>query len=584
MQISTETLTGGRLVVETLRALGIGTVFGVPGGQTLAITDAIIDEPGIRFVTARHEGAAACMADAVGRLTGKPAVCLSTTGPGATNLLTGVGGAFRDSSPMLVITCNNRLPDLDRDDAQAADHVAIFRPLVKWAKLVSHPSTIVQALQEAYLRATSGCPGPVLVDFARDALEASIDPQLLDRLGAKYAETAVNGHLGFVRHPGDPERIREAAVLLAGARSPVLWLGNGAKLSGAGEAALALAELLDMPVITTFNGIGAVPTTHALVYGPLSRMGTSLSTRVLAGADVLLAIGNSFNAISTSRWSLELPESIIQVDVDPTVVGRYYAPRTLGIVGDAYTVAVALAGEIEAGPDATADGGGAASAQARRSRLAELAQARLDWWGQAQLPAESEPGKIAPDAVIRTVRSSVPEETLAIFDAGNPGVWSYLWEIPRPNTYLKPVGFGNMGFALPAAIGAGVVAPDSPIVAFVGDGSLGMSLGELETLARERSPACIVVMNDGGYGNIRQEQLIHYGNRTIGVDFGNVDYAAVARACGVDAVRVRTEGELADAVARGTQRPGPYLVEVLIDPSVNAWTFPLFQQFEVEES
>ncbi len=571
-QTSTDTVTGGRLVVEALRALGIETVFGVPGGQTLAIMDAIIDEPSIRFVTARHEGAAACMADAVGRITGRPAVCLATTGPGATNLLTGVGGAFRDSSPVIVITCNNRLPDLDRDDAQAADHVAIFRPLVKWAKLVAHPATIVQVLQEAYLRATTGCPGPVLVDFARDVLEGRLDPQMLDAVPA-------NGLLvGEVpeRPAGDVDRVRAAAELLAGAESPVLWLGNGAKLSRAGDAALSLAERLDMPVVTTFNGIGTVPTTHELVYGALSRMGTELSTRVLAGADVVLALGNSFNAISTSRWSLELPESIIQVDVDPAAVGRYYAPRTLGIVGDVRSVVIALErelGELDL----------QSAAQRRRERLGRLADARRKWWQRASQPAESRPGTIAPDAVMRIVRAVVPDETLAVFDAGNPGVWSYVWEVRRPDTYLKPVGFGNMGFAVPAAIGAGVVAPETPIVAFVGDGSLGMSLGELETLAREQTRACVVVMNDSGYGNIRQEQLIHYGDRTIGVDFREVDYAAVARACGVDAARVTDEAALADAVASAIDRRSPYLVEVLIDPNVNAWTFPLFQQFEVEE-
>jgi acetolactate synthase I/II/III large subunit len=190
---------------------------------------------------------------------------------------------------------------------------------------------------------------------------------------------------------------------------------------------------------------------------------------------------------------------------------------------------------------------------------------------------------VSPDAVIRAVRDVAPDDTVAIFDAGNPGVWSYLWEIREGGSYLKPVGFGNMGFAVPAAVGAGVAAPERPIVAFVGDGSLGMSLGELETLAREQTPACIVVMNDGGYGNIRQEQLVHYGERTIGVDFAEVNYAAVARACGLEAVRVTDEAALADAVSGAICRSGPFLVEVVIDPEVNAWTFPLFQQFEVEE-
>jgi acetolactate synthase-1/2/3 large subunit len=566
--LSTQTLTGGQLVVETLRALGVEAVFGVPGGQTLSITDAILDQPDIRFVTARHEGAAACMADAVGRMTGKPGVCLATTGPGATNLLTGVGGAFRDSSPVLVLTCNNRLPDLDRDDAQAADHVAIFRPLVKWAKLVSHPSTIVQVLQEAYLRATTGCPGPVLVDFARDAIESSLDSSLLDAVRVSPEVVAASRE----RTPGDPDRIAAAARILSESERPVLWLGNGAKLSDAGDAALALAERLDMPVVTTFNGIGAVPTTHPLVFGALSRMGTELSTRVLADADVLLAVGNSFNAISTSRWSLALPETIIQVDVDGATIGRYYASRTLGVLGDARAV---LTGLLEA-----VDGGGH---DGRSERLEALSHARTEWWARAAGSGPAQPGTVSPDATVRVVRDVAPDDTVVIFDAGNPGVWSYVWEIRPGGRYLKPVGFGNMGFAVPAAIGAGVVAPDKPIIAFVGDGSLGMTLGELETLAREQTPACIVVMNDSGYGNIRQEQVVHYDGRTIGVDFAEVDYASVARACGVAAVRVTDEAALAAAVREALGRPGPSVVEVVIDPDVNAWTFPLFQQFEVEE-
>lgn len=565
------TMTGGQLVVETLRTLGVEVVFGVPGGQTLAITDAILDEPQIRFVTARHEGAAACMADAVGRMTGRPAACLSTTGPGATNLLTGVGGAFRDSSPVIVITCNNRLADLDRDDAQAADHVAIFRPLVKWARLVSHPSAIVQVLQEAWLRATTGCPGPVLVDFARDVLEGSVDAS---SSRARLGDGPPSEPQGRVS--GDPVRVQQAAATLAAADSPVLWLGNGAKLAGAGDAALALARALDMPIITTFNGIGAVPTTDEHVFGPLSRMGTELSTRVLDGADMVLAIGNSLNAISTSRWTLELPETIIQVDLDPTVIGRYYSATTTGIVGDAVAVLEGLATAVQASALSPTP------AAARRERLKQLEDARRDWWERAAEGGSSSEGTISPDAVVRTVRMASPDETIAIFDAGNPGVWSYLWEIRRAGTYLKPVGFGNMGFAVPAAIGVGVVAPEAPIVAFVGDGSLGMTLGELETLAREQTPACIVVMNDSGYGNIRQEQLIHYGERTIGVDFGEVDYAAVARACGVPATRVTYEDALADAVEQGLRQPGPFLVEAIIDPEANAWTFPLFRQFEVE--
>ena len=356
-------VSGGRIVVEALRALGVRFVFGVPGGQTLAITDALRDSNDIRFVTARHEGAAACMADAIGRISGGPGVCIATTGPGATNMLTGIGGAFRDSSPVIAITCNNRLADLDRDDAQAADHIAIFRPLVKWAKLVLDARTIPQVIEEAFIRATTGCPGPVLIDFARDVLETRIDGGLL--------ESAQQSGRLLTRKPervgGDPLRIAEAARVLRSSRRPTMWLGNGAKLSGCSAEALRLAAMLEMPVITTFNGIGAAPTTNQLVYGALSRMGTELSSRVLAETDVLLAVGNSLNAISTSRWSLKLPDTIVQIDIEPTMLGRYYAAKTLGILGDAQAALAALGAQLKsATPDAEA-------AIERRQRLSALA-------------------------------------------------------------------------------------------------------------------------------------------------------------------------------------------------------------------
>ncbi|WP_283135231.1 thiamine pyrophosphate-binding protein [Rhizohabitans arisaemae] len=569
-QLDTATTTGGALVVRLLKAMGARVVFGVPGGQTLAITDAILGDDRIRFVTARHEGAAACMADAYGRLTGEPGVCLATTGPGATNMLTGVGGAFRDSSPVIAITCNNRLPDLDRDDAQGADHVSIFRPLVKWSKLVSTAGSIRQAVEEAYLRARTGSPGPVLLDFARDVIEGPVPQEVLDRIPERYGPA-----------PAAPsaaaEGVADLAARLLTARRPTLWIGNGVKVGRAGEAALALAETLDMPVVTTFNGIGAVPTGHELVFGSLNRMGTGLSTRVLADTDLLLVAGNSLNAVSTGRWSLPLPDRIVQIDVDPTMIGRYYAERTTGLLGDAGATLTALARAVAAGePDA-------AAARDRAARLRDLSAARAAWWETIDRHDAEARDSVSPATLMRVVRGIAPDDTVAIVDAGNPGVWSYLWEVRSPGAYIKPVGFGNMGFAVPAAIGAQFAAPGAPIIVFVGDGSLGMSLGELETLAREDTPAVVVVLNDSGYGNIRQEQIVHYGaDRTIGVDFGDVDFATVARGCGVDGERVRDVEGLAAAVRKGLATGGPYLVDVVIDPAVNAWTFPAFRPYTPE--
>ncbi|WBU36851.1 thiamine pyrophosphate-binding protein [Homoserinibacter sp. YIM 151385] len=556
-----ETITGGQLVVRMLESLGVTKVFGVVGGQTLAITDAIIDTPSIEFVHTRHENAAAVMADAYGRLTGRPAVAISTTGPGATNLLTGVGGAFRDSSPAIIITCNNNGENIHKDDAQNADHVEIFRPFVKYGRLVAHATSIKQAMEEAYINAMTGNPGPVHLDFARDTIELPVENP--------PAVPAVHPARSWVgtRPVAAPDEIATVAARVLAAEKPVIWVGNGGNRGQASEAVLALADALSIPVITTFNGMGAVPTTHPLVFGALSRMGTNLSTRVIGDADLVLALGNSLNAVSTTRWRRALPE-IVQVDIDPTMIGRYYAEVTAGVVGDLASFARDLTA-------ATADGAEAARA-GRAGWIAELQEAERTWWALSDELEPENPGTVSPAVVVRALREVTPRDAVLIPDAGNPGVWSFLWEMDEPYRYIKPVGFGNMGFALPAAIASVVDDPARPVLALIGDGSLGMSLGELETLARAGGPVVIVVLNDSSYGNIRQEQVLHFDGRTIGVDFLEVDFAQVARGMGLDGKRVTEVGELVEAVREGYASGKPVVIDVVLDREANAWTYPAF--------
>lgn len=560
--------TGGQLVVELLRSFGVEYVFGVVGGQTLAISDAIIDTPGIELIHTRHEGAAAVMADAYGRLTGRPAACIATTGPGATNLLTGVGGAYRDSSPAFILTCNNNGENIHKDDAQNADHVALFKPLTKFSRLIAHGSSLKQVMEEAYINAVSGNPGPVHLDFARDTIEGIIEnPPLIPKVHPARQWVSE-------KPVANPLAVSRAAERLLNAKRPVIWLGNGGNRANASDSVLALAEALNIPVVTTFNGIGAVPTTHPLVFGAVSRMGTRLSTRVVEDADLVLALGNSLNAVSTTRWKRQLPE-IIQVDIDATMLGRYYAEVTTGIVGDLNAFAKDLV---------TAVGDRAAAArQTREGWVAELQEAEKQWWKLSDVADTSPDGVLSPADVVRVLREVSPDNTLLIPDAGNPGVWSFLWEVTEPNTYIKPVGFGNMGFALPAAIAAAAVNPDQPVLALIGDGSLGMSLGELETLARVGGKICIVVLNDSSYGNIRQEQVLHFNGRTIGVDFCTVDFGAVARGMGVDGEVITDLEKLRIRVAEVFAGTSPAVIDVPIDRDVNAWTYPAFTPYKPGE-
>ena len=337
---------------------------------------------------------------------------------------------------------------------------------------------------------------------------------------------------------------------------------------------LALAEALNIPVVTTFNGIGAVPTNHPLVFGAVSRMGTSLSTRVLTEADVVLALGNSLNAVSTTRWRRELPE-VIQVDVDPAMIGRYYGEVTDGIVGDLGAFSRELLAAV---------GDKAAAAKASRTEwISTLQAAETQWWSDAEVQDASPAGTLSPADIVRALRAVSPDDTLLIPDAGNPGVWSFLWEVTKPNTYIKPVGFGNMGFALPSAIAATLLDPERPVLALIGDGSLGMSLGELETLARVGGKVCVVVLNDSSYGNIRQEQVLHFNGRTIGVDFNTVDFGTVARGMGVDGEVITSLDVLVQRVRKVFEGSTPAVLDVPIDRDVNAWTFPSFAPYKAEE-
>lgn len=557
----TKNITGGELVVEVLASLGVTHVFGVVGGQTLAITDAIIDRDDMEFVHTRHENAAAVMADAYGRLAGRPAVAIATTGPGATNLLTGVGGAFRDSSPAIIITCNNNGENIHKDDAQNADHVDIFRPFTKYSRLVAHQASIKQAIEEAFVNATTGNPGPVHLDFARDTIEQNVpNPSpvpdrhpLLQWVGERPVVSRT--------------QLDEISSRVLRARRPVLWVGNGANRATASEQILRLAEALNAPVITTFNGIGAVPTTHPLVFGALSRMGTTLSSRVIEDADLVLAMGNSLNAVSTTRWRRQLPE-VLQIDIDPGMIGRYYADITYGAVGDVGAFADDLAAILEREGDSVRE--------FRSDWIADLQKVREDWWALSQPDADVASGAVDPAQIVRSLREITPEEAVLIPDAGNPGVWSFLWEMEIPHRYIKPVGFGNMGFALPAAIASVLDQPSRPVLALIGDGSLGMSLGELETLARVGGPVAIVVFNDASYGNIRQEQELHFDGRTIGVDFRDVDFAQVARGMGIEGDRVDSLEAMLSRVRDGYASGRPFVVDVVLDRSANAWTYSAF--------
>jgi acetolactate synthase-1/2/3 large subunit len=548
--------TGGGAIVDCLKREGVPFVFGVPGGQTLGIMDALYHTPEIRFITVHDERAASHMADGYARATGQPGVCLATTGPGATNLLTGVGGALHDSSPVIAITANNRGRDLARDDAQEADHIALLRSLTKWSLLITEIDRIPHAVREAFRRSLGDSPGPVHLDFTREILESE-EVEFVPLDPVQYRTEG--------RVQGDLDQVEKAAAVLSAAKSPTIWAGRGVLVSEASDAVVGLAEKIDAALLTTYNGIGAVPADHPLAFGSLSRHGTRVTKQVLAESDVLVVIGNSLNAPTTSRWTVELPKNVIQIDLSSAMIGRHY-PFAVGINGDAGAVARQLTSAVSKA-DAVLE-------QTRRSRITQLRKKQDDWKSEIFPPELSTTEPIKPQYLMQALRQGLPRDAIIVGGAGNPGIWTNLLEVYEPRTYMKPVGFGNMGFALPAAIGAKLARPDRTVACVIGDGSLGMCISEIETAVRERAPVVIILMDNFGYGNIKQEQLTYFGGRYLGVDFSDIDFPKIARGFGAQGRRVENPTELPTALKEAVDSNVTYLLDVVIDPSDNVWTEP----------
>jgi acetolactate synthase-1/2/3 large subunit len=551
-------IKGSQAVIECLKEEECKYIFGVPGGQILSIMDSLFDTSEIRFVTTRDERGAACMADAYARFTGNIGVCIATTGPGVTNLLTGIGGALRDSSPVVVITGNNRAFNLNCDNNQEADHVSLLNSLTKWSYMVTRAAQIPWAMREAFRRAQSGTPGPVHLDFTRDILESEYVEYMMKSRSQYRTEVGITD---------ESKKINSLTNLLLESESPTIWAGRGAIISKASSEILQLAETLSIPVITTYNGIGSVPTTHPLVFGSRFRHGSRLTKAIIEDTDLLLVVGNSLNAASTSRWQLKLPDNLVQIDIDPIMIGRHY-PIKEGLVGDAKQTILRVLESIQKTNIKEE------AKSIREKRIDKIKQWQKDWKKELFQHKDIEKLPIKPQLLVRTINETIPNNSLIVGGAGNPGIWTNLLEIREPYSYVKPVGFGNMAFALPAAIGAKIAYPEKPVICIIGDGALGMCISELETSVREETPVIVIVMNNFSYGNIKQEQLSHYGPRYIGVDFIDTDYSAIAKGFLADGSRIKTLEELREGIKNALNSEKTYLLDVLIDPDESVWTDP----------
>ena len=543
--------TGGQLAVKLMEEFGVKVAFGIPGGQTLSVNNAMYDST-IRFVHTRHENGAAVAADGYGRLTGEPGVCLATTGPGATNLITGLGGALRDSSPVIALVFQNKLPDAGRGDAQESDHELLFGSICKKYIPVRDISSLAWSMREAYRVAKTGRPGPVVVDFYRDVVENQKAPYIpMDPADYCYATDCV----------ALPASIQAAAAEIKKAKKPCLWVGNGVKLAHAEEEIKELSLLLAAPIVTTYNAMAAVESSFENLVGPRTRHGSEISKAALEESDCVITVGSTLTAISTNRWDLKI-HNMIQFDIIPENIGRHY-PAKVGVVGDAKAGLRSLLDTLKAD-------GYQADPSYRNDIFARKAKWAENVFSGPIADVNATP--VPPIALHMELSKCLKENSIFVVDAGNPGAWTHITDFPAGTTYMKPVNYGNMGFALGAALGCKEAAPDREVIALLGDGSLGMTLGELETISREKLHVIVILVNDDAYGNIKQEEKFKTGTENyIGVEVPSIDYVKVAEALGYNGTIVRKASEIPQAMEAARASDKPFMIEVKLDGSYTVW-------------
>ena len=541
--------TGGRAVVELLKTEGVRQIFGIVGSTFLDVLDRLYDDQSVEYINVRHEQAAAFMADGLARVTDRPGVCLVTSGPGATNLLTGVAAAHVAHSPVVVLVGGIALDHYQKDAFQEYDLVSMFRPVTKQALLINKTERIPELLRGALRAAMSGRPGPVFVEIPRDVLSKKLPAA---------AALAPGGYRVTHAQPPHPEAIRDAAARLRRAERPLLLVGGGASRAGANELVVQLSDRYGIPMITAYGRNDAVPNAHPLYLGPLGRAGAPEAAAACRRADLILAIGSRLAQFTTQfddRY-IRPGTAIVQVDIEARDIGRYY-PVAVGIHADARETCRALLDEL-------ARRGGPARNEAWR-REAETLRAER----QARLAAEealaAKPMK--PQRVYAELRRALPPETIVALDAGAAPAYGYdRLRFARPRTFLTPLDLGGLGFAFPVALGAKLGRPEAPVVAIHGDGGYLMNAQELETAVRHRIGVVTIVMNNNCWGSEKAYQKHFYGERYIGCDIGNPRYDQFARLFGAAGYYVEHPDQVGDAVKKALAENVPAVIEIPIDP------------------
>ncbi len=539
-------LKGSEIICQSLIREGVDVIFGHPGGAILPFYDALWAHPQLRHILVRHEQAAAHAADGYSRVTGKVGVCVATSGPGATNLVTGIMGAKADSVPMVAITGQVARTALGTEAFQECDICSITSSCTKKSFMVMSAADLASTIRDAFYIAQEGRPGPVLVDVPRDVQLEMAEPEFPEVLGVPRPQA----------QPETLERVQDAARLINEAQRPVIISGHGIHSSGAYVELKALAESTGIPVITTLLGLSGFPSGHPLSLGMLGMHGMYWANIAVDQADLIVGVGMRFDDRVTGRASTFAPHArIVHIDIDPEQIGRN-VPVEVPLPGDAKAVLQALLPQVSYTP-------------------------RPEWTDYINQLRREHPSLTIPPSdqlqtqhVLAAMNEVLQEDdaSLVVTGVGQHQMWAaqYL-SFNRHNTFVSSGGLGAMGFELPAALGMQAGRPESTVWSIAGDGGFQMTLQELVTAAEEKLPVKIALINNGHLGMVRQWQEMYFDNHLKAVPVPGPDYLKLAEAYGVGAVRVREQEDVLPAFRQAKAHDGPFLIEFVVDQAANVY-------------
>lgn len=539
----------GKALIELLKTEGVRHLFGIVGSTFLDVLDVLYDDTSIEYINVRHEQGAAFMADGLARVTGLPAACLVTSGPGATNLLTGIAAAYVAHSPVVAITGGPMSANYERDAFQELDLVNLFKPVTKLSLLINKPERIPELMRYAFRMAMTGRKGPVFVEIPRDVLNnQDIDVDLLppERYRPAHAR---------LPHPG---AIAQAAQILRQAERPLLVVGGGVNWAHANDLVTRFSERLALPMITAYGRNDALPNDHPLYIGPLGRAGAAEAAEACQRADLLFVVGSRLGNFTTyydNRY-IQPGTRIVQIDIDSRDLGRIY-PVELGIQADAAEALDALLAHLDQTPQAPAS----EAWQAETRSLRDKRQSRLEEEGNlSTLP-------VKPQRVYNELRKVLPAGTIVTLDAGAAPAYGYdRLHFSTPRTFITPLDLGTLGLSFPAALGAKLGRPDAPVLAIHGDGGFLMNSQEIETAVRHGINVVTLVMNNNCWGSEKAYQKHFYQERYVGADIGNPRYDQYAELFGAKGYYVEHPDQVGDVMTEAFQCGKPAVVEVPIDP------------------